>query len=50
MTDKTMVFEVDIDTTAQDDWDMQRLGKSQQLKVGVSIGYGASARSQADQR
>lgn len=25
--------EVGIDATAQDDWDMQRLGKTQQLKV-----------------
>lgn len=39
MTDKVMVFQVDIDATAQDDWDMQRLGKTQQLKVGVPIGY-----------
>lgn len=35
MTDKAMVSQVDIDATAQDDWDMQRLGKTQQLKVGV---------------
>lgn len=35
--DKEMVSqEVGIDATAQDDWDMQRLGKTQQLKVSAN--------------
>lgn len=33
-SDKGMISqEVGIDATVQDDWDMQRLGKTQQLKV-----------------
>jgi hypothetical protein len=33
-SDKEMVSqEVGIDATAQDDWDMQRLGKTQEFKV-----------------
>lgn len=34
--DKNMVSQdVAIDATDQDDWDMQRLGKTQQFKVSV---------------
>lgn len=31
--EKETLAEVAVDATAQDDWDMQRLGKPQQLKV-----------------
>jgi len=38
-SDKEMVSqEVGIDATAQDDWDMQRLGKTQQFKVRTIAG------------
>lgn len=41
--DKNMMSQdVGIDATDQDDWDMQRLGKTQQFKVGCAFpGTGA---------
>lgn len=36
--DKNMVSQdVGIDATDQDDWDMQRLGKTQQFKVSCAL-------------
>jgi hypothetical protein len=36
--DKNMMsHDVGIDATDQDDWDMQRLGKTQQFKVGCAF-------------
>jgi hypothetical protein len=49
--DKEMISqEVGVDTMAQDDWDMQRLGKTQQLKVCSDLLRGEGVRIKTDQR